>query len=230
MHLPIRSASFLKRLLWSIVPVLPAAVLSAQSEISDSTVITSTRLEMQGTEERNFFYFSGKVEVKGTNLQLACDELTVVAFREGTDTGAIGQIGAIEKIVAMGSVEIHQAGRSAYAGRAEVDPRAGTVTLADHPRIQDGEVEVEGYQFVLHKGEKKFESIPDPNAPAGHPSRSVVRLGAMPDLGFDQPEEAISLDERLAVPSGEEVPERALPVQSEAKETEEGEGGPGANP
>lgn len=171
-----------------------------------STIITSERLEMQGTETRNYFYFRGDVDVKGTNLNLACDELTVVALREGPDTAAIGQIGAIEEIVAQGSVQIHQAGRSAYAGRAEVDPRAGTVTLLQNPRIVDGEVEVEGYQFVLHRGEKKFESIPDPNAPEDAPSRSVVRLGAMPDLGFDQPAESISVDERLkdAEPSSEE--------------------------
>lgn len=162
-----------------------------------STVITSERLEMQGTEARNYFYFRGDVQVDGTNLQLSCDELTVVALREGPETATIGQIGAIEEIVAQGGVEIHQAGRSAFAGRAEVNPRAGTVTLLEDPRIVDGEVEVEGYQFVLHRGEKKFESIPDPNAPEGAPSRSVVRLGGMPDLGFDQSEEAISVDDRL---------------------------------
>lgn len=168
----------------------------------EQTLITSGRLEMQGTLERNFFYFSERVEVRGTNLEIRCDDLTVVALREGSEDATIGTLGAVEEIVAKGNVEIHQAGRSAYAGLAEVDPAAGTVTLSDNPRILDGEVEVEGYQFVLHKGEKRFESVPDPNAPPDRPSRSVVRLGAMPDLGFDQEESSITVDDRL-----EETPE-----------------------
>jgi lipopolysaccharide export system protein LptA len=217
---------------WMFLCLSGWTLVSGQDLSMQSTVITSERLEMQGMETRNFFYFRGDVQVKGTNMELACDELTVVALREGPDTAAIGQIGAIEEIVAQGSVQIHQAGRSAYAGRAEVDPRAGTVTLLHNPRIIDGEVEVEGYQFVLHRGEKKFESIPDPNAPKDMPSRSVVRLGAMPDLGFDQSAESISLDERLeepARPEGEEEAPAALEGVP-ANDMPEGEGDAGGNP
>jgi lipopolysaccharide export system protein LptA len=173
--------------------MLAAGCLHGNDEALANTLITSERLEMQGTPGRNYFYFTGAVEVKGTNLQILCDELTVVAGRDGPDDATIGRIGAIEQIIARGSVAIHQAGRSAYAGKAEVNPRVGTVTLSDNPRIVDGEVEVEGFQFVLHKGERKFESVPDPNAPPEQPSRSVVRLGAMPDLGFDQKEEAVTV-------------------------------------
>lgn len=182
--------------------------VAARDSVPEETVITSERLEMQGTEGKNFFYFEGQVRVEGTNLQLACDRLTVVAAREGARSEGVGEIGAIEEIIARGDVEIHQAGRSAYAGLAKVDPRAGTVTLAENPRVTDGETEVTGYQFVLHRGEKRFESIPDPNAPAAKPSRSVVRLGAMPDLGFDQTETEVDLDERLqSDSSGTEGPQ-----------------------
>jgi lipopolysaccharide export system protein LptA len=183
-----------------IVFLLPTGL--ARAEEATDTVITSDHLEMQGTEEKNYFYFSGQVEVRGTNLHLRCEELTVVSLREGPAGATIGSIGAIEEIVARGSVEIKQAGRTAHAGRAEVNPREGTVILSENPKILDGEVAVEGYQFVLHKGEKKFESIPDPNAPAGEPSRSVVRLGAMPDLGFDQVEEAITVDDQIEEDAG----------------------------
>jgi lipopolysaccharide export system protein LptA len=176
----------------------------AQDMVDQKTVITSLHLEMQGTAEKNYFYFTGDVKVKGTNLEILCDDLTVISLREGPEGATIGTIGSIDKILAIGSVEIHQAGRSAFAGRAEVNPQAGTVVLSENPRIVDDEVEVEGYQFVLHKGDKKFESIPDPNAPAEAPSRSVVRLGAMPDLGFDQDEEAISVDDKLTDSTVEE--------------------------
>lgn len=196
------------------VIVLP---LGAQSSELRETIITSERLEMQGTPSRNYFYFTGDVKVAGTNLEILCDELTIVAMRKGEEAATIGEIDAITGITARGSVEIHQAGRSAFAGLAQVDPKAGTVTLSESPRIVDGEVEVEGYQFVLHKGDRKFESIPDPNAQAEAPSRSVVRLGAMPDLGFDQTEEDITVDDRLDGPA-------AGPEEDSVDETPEEEG------
>lgn len=180
---------------WSTIVALallacsPLVVVAQSAE--EKTLITSERLEMQGSGNRNFFYFNGNVQVRGTNLNISCEELTVVALRESAEDAAIGQIGAIDRIVARGSVEIEQAGRRAFAGLAEVDPRAGSVTLSENPRIIDNDVEVEGYQFVLLKGERKFISVPDPNAPADQPSRSVVRLGSLPDLGFSQDEEEI---------------------------------------
>lgn len=188
--------TFMRKFLILLMGLVTAGtpLLGAQTDPVENTVITSEHLEMQGTEGKNYFYFTGKVDVKGTNLQILCDELTVVSLREGPAGATIGSIGAIEKIIARGSVEIHQAGRSAYAELAEVMPQEGKVILSENPRIVDDSVEVEGYQFVLHKGEKKFESIPDPNAPENEPSRSVVRLGAMPDLGFDQSEEDITVE------------------------------------
>ena len=184
--------------------LLCGGVVHAQeSNPVQNTVITSLYLEMQGTAEKNYFYFTGDVQVTGTNLEIGCEELTVISLREGPEGATIGNIGAIEQIVARGNVEIHQAGRSAYAGLAEVDPKAGTVVLSDNPKVVDDEVEVTGYQFVLHRGDKKFESIPDPNAPLNQPSRSVVRLGAMPDLGFDQEEEDISVDDQISAPAPE---------------------------
>jgi lipopolysaccharide export system protein LptA len=195
------------------IPVLFAVgSLYGQDDSLRETIITSDRLEMQGTADANYFYFTGDVEVEGTNLRILCRELTIVAMRKGEETATIGEIDAIRKITARGDVEIHQAGRSAFAGLAEVNPREGTVTLSENPKIIDGEVEVEGYQFVLHKGERKFVSVPDPNAPKEAPSRSVVRLGAMPDMGFDQSEETITVDENLEIePETEEGIERAEP-------------------
>ena len=172
----------IEKTLFVLAVIFACASLPAQPDNLRETIITSDRLEMQGTADRNYFYFTGDVKVDGTNLLIKCEELTIVAMRRGEETATIGEIDAIQKITARGSVEINQAGRSAFAGLAEVDPKEGTVTLSESPRIVDGEVEVEGYQFVLHKGERKFESIPDPNAPADAPSRSVVRLGAMSDI------------------------------------------------
>ncbi|MCC5808604.1 MAG: hypothetical protein JJU00_19915 [Opitutales bacterium] len=169
--------------------VFAAVSLDAREPLR--TTVTSETIEMQGTDERNYFYFRDDVEVRGTNLEIRCDELTVIAGRAGAAEEGFGEIGAIESIVAVGNVVIVQEGRTAYAGRAEVNPREGTVTLSENPRVVDGDVEVEGYQFVLFRDERRFASIPDPNAPPDRPSRSVVRLGELPDLGFSQDEDRI---------------------------------------
>lgn len=187
----------------------------------ERTTITSETLELQGTDDRNFFHFRTDVEVRGTNLEISCDELTVIAFRSApAATEAIGEIGAIESILAVGNVRIRQEGRTAYAGRAEVNPVAGTVTLSENPRIVDGDVEIEGYQFVLFRDQRRFQSIPDPNAPPDRPSRSVVRLGELPDLGFSQAEDTIGVDRTRArdgrrisaeAPAAEEIDPAAPP-------------------
>ena len=170
----------------AVLASLPLPNLATSlADPASQTEITSETLEMQGTEFRNYFYFRKNVRVVGNNLEITCDDLTVCAIRAGSPDAAVGQVGAIESIVATGNVHIRQEGREAFAARAEVDPKAGTVTLTGNPRIKDREVEVEGYKFILHKDRKTFESIPDPNATPGS-SRSVVRLGALPDLGFNQ--------------------------------------------
>ena len=211
---------------WALGCVAFAGALAAQpAEAPPRTEITANALEMQGTEDRNFFYFRGDVEVTGTNLRILCDELTVTSFRAGATDAAVGELGAVEEIIAAGNVEIHQAGRSAYAGRAMVDPVAGTVTLAESPRIVDGEVEIEGYQFVLYQNDRKFLSVPDPNAPAKQPSRSVVRLGAMPDLGFDQTSaDAVTVNDAVegVTPVDESAGELVDPdAEAEAEEAPE---------
>ena len=87
--------------------------------------------------------------------------------------------------------------RSAFAGKAVVDPVAGTVTLRDDPRVVDGDIEIQGRGqiFVIHKGDRRFETLPDPDysAPADEvKGRSRISLGQLPDLGFSLDEDEIS--------------------------------------
>jgi lipopolysaccharide export system protein LptA len=194
----------------SMMLVLIASGHLVTGEPAERTVIRSTSMEMQGSESNNYFHFRGQVEATGTNLRIRCDALTIVSRRGGDSPTGIGEIGAIESIVALGNVVIEQAGRTAYAGRAEVNPATGTVTLSDNPRITDRGVEVEGYQFVLNQGKRSFVSLPDPAATGGSAGRSVVRLGALPDLGFDQDDATLRAGvEPTDEPEGEPPPSTA---------------------
>ena len=171
---------------------------AAEDEDMPRTIVESDALEMNATDDQNFFYFTGNVRVTGTNLAVTCDRLEVVTSRTGDSEATIGKITAIESIVATGGVEIFQAGRLITAGRAELSPRDGLVILTDQPKIIDGEVEVSGWRITLLKGERKALVEADPEQ--GQGGRPTVKLDSLPDLGYREKEQ------EKAVPANGEAP------------------------
>ncbi|KAF0094997.1 MAG: hypothetical protein E1N59_1425 [Puniceicoccaceae bacterium 5H] len=189
-----------------LLALLATATLGAQTPSSTDaeiprTVITSEEMEWQGTPIQNFFYFQGDVKVQGNNLELACDRLSVTTTAEREKEGTVGQIGPVQEIIAEGNVHISQAGREAFAGRAEMDTEKGTVTLRQEPRVVQGETEIladRGYMLVLYKDEMKIRLVPDPDIPTPANSRSRLKLGGMPNMGLEQAEEKITTGKQLA--------------------------------
>lgn len=174
-----------------LVCMLTCAAVSpafaGEDEDLPRTIVESDALEMNATDDQNFFYFTGNVRVTGTNLGVTCDRLEVVTSRTGESEATIGEITAIESIVATGGVEIFQAGRRITAGRAELSPREGLVVLTDQPKIIDGEVEVSGWRITLLKGERKALVEADPEQ--GQGGRPTVKLDSLPDLGYKEKEQ-----------------------------------------
>jgi len=147
------------------------------------TVVTADRIELVGTETHNFFVYEGNVRVQGTNLTVTAERLEMTAGRRpGSTEGAIGEIGAVELILATGGVVIHQEGREARAGRAEVLPREGKLVLTENPVVEVGGATVRGWRITLVQGEKR--AYVEAN-PADGSQRPSVTADAMPDLGFD---------------------------------------------
>lgn len=160
----------------AILLVLPIAA-PAQLPESPRTQIRSERLSMQGGDTHNLFRFEGSVEVADPNLQLTCDLLLVKASRSGgSEEATIGEAGAIESILAEGNVVIVQGGRTAYAERAELLPRGGTVILSGNPRIVDEQAEVRGWKIILRRGARTAEVIPAPEGedPGSTPRPTVI--------------------------------------------------------
>lgn len=180
-----------------LLMALPWAVAAQPALLDQRTTIDSDELEMQGTDERNYFYFRGNVHVLGNDLEIMCEELTVTAHRGGHETDTVGEVGAIERIVATGGVEIDQAGRQAFAGRVEVDPTHGTITFLDQPVIVQGDVRATAYGFVFHTREKRLEAIPAPEGTG--PRRSTISLPSLPQMTFNLDEEEITVDERINI-------------------------------
>ena len=161
---------------------------TADQYISPLTVVRSESLKMTSTPELNYFYFSDNVTITGNNLLVKCDNLEVTASRSGEAEATIGRIGVIKKIVAIGSVEIFQAGRAALAGRAELLPAEGKIILTDSPQILDRKTTVSGWRITLMKGNRTAIVENNPDGTGG--SRPTVVLDALPNLGFDEDENA----------------------------------------
>lgn len=141
------------------------------------TTITSDQMEMQGTADKNYFTFTKNVKVNGENLMLTCQRLEVVSARAGDPNATIGKIGAIETIIAKGSVVITQGTRTAYAGHAVMDPRLGLLVLTESPRIVDGDTTVLGSEIVLDK--QKNVRVKD---------GKTILSGELPKFNFDREE------------------------------------------
>ncbi len=161
---------------------------TADQYISPLTVVRSESLKMTSTPELNYFYFSDNVTITGNNLLVKCDNLEVTASRSGEAEATIGRIGVIKKIVAIGSVEIFQAGRAALAGRAELLPAEDKIILTDSPQILDRKATVSGWRITLLKGNRTVIVENNPDDIGG--SRPTVVLDALPNLGFDENENA----------------------------------------
>jgi lipopolysaccharide export system protein LptA len=167
------------------------------------TTIDSDELEMQGTEDRNYFYFRGNVHVLGPDLEIRCNELTVTALRtQKTKEATLGEIGAVEKIVAQGNVQIEQAGRSATAGRVEVDPAKGTIRFLENPIIVQDENEATAYGFVFYTKEKRLEALNPPGfEPGQEGGRSTLTLLSSANFSMEVPDEEVTVDDQINRPS-----------------------------
>lgn len=173
----------MRRLLF-VCLVVWAGGAAAAAPGASSTVVTADRIELVGTETQNFFVYEGNVRVQGTNLSVSADRIEMTAGRRaGATEGAIGELGAVELILALGNVVIHQEGREARAGRAEVLPREGKLVLTEDPVVEVGGARVTGWRITLVQGEKR--AFVEAN-PADRSQRPTVTADALPDMGFDQ--------------------------------------------
>jgi lipopolysaccharide export system protein LptA len=142
------------------------------------TVINSDTLTLESTDYLSKFTFTGHVEVHATNLFASCEKMLVVSRRSGDADATVGQMGKIEKIIAIGKVRIEQGDRVALAGKAEILPNENKVVLEDNPTVIDGGSTVRGYRMILLKGQRK--AIVE----GADGSRPTVTLPMINDLGF----------------------------------------------
>jgi lipopolysaccharide export system protein LptA len=145
----------------------PQTSSAQQPAIPTQIKSRSARMETDATETR--FIFTDAVEVTATNLQLKSDSLQVFATPDSdkapvTDSPHAGPALQIERINAVGAVEINQKDRSASAGKAVFLPKEGRVILEMQPQVaQSGGGKVTGHRIVLMQNQRRaiVEGGPD---------------------------------------------------------------------
>jgi lipopolysaccharide export system protein LptA len=163
------------------------------SSSNKDTQIESQKLEMIGEENRTVFLFTGSVKVTATNLTVTCDQLEVQTKKEGEGEYSFGQIGPILSINASKNVEIRQAGRIATADNALLLPDEGRIVLTGNPIVRDRQGEVSGERIILLRNQRR--AIVEGGEEG---SRTRVRLGQIPDLGFQESGSAEDKDKKAA--------------------------------
>lgn len=165
--------------------LLTLALAGSLSDAARDTHIESRELELIGEEQETVFIFRDEVKVTGTNLTVTCTRLEVRTRKIGEQDNSFGQIGPIVSIKAMGNVEIRQSGRIATAEQAELYPEEGRILLTGNPVVRDRQGEVSGKRIVLMRDQRR--AIVE-----GGENRARVRLGQLPNLGFQEQEESAS--------------------------------------
>src|SRR5262245_4459825 len=151
--------------------------------------------------KRNVVVYRGSVQVTQGDLKLVSDTLTITLQNDKQDgkpdpkpvpapgSGAPGDNGRVQEIVALGNVRIDQGQRWAVGGRAVFDQGQRTLTLTQDPVLHDGQSEVAGDRVVvfldedrsvLEGGQKRVKAVLYPNEKPGAPKPAPKPAAAAP--------------------------------------------------
>ena len=171
-------------LVFSLTCVLPSLLLFSQDfkpKIqSQNTIIRSDRCEFSWKDTKNFFLFDGNVHIVANNLSLYCDMMEVYSIKESIAENSTKEMGAIEKIIAIGKVVIQQSGRRSESGKAEILPLTGKIILTENPVIFEDQGEVRGNKMTLFRGKRRA-------LVEGRVGEQVqIKLPQIEDLGFEE--------------------------------------------
>lgn len=155
---------------------LPAAASAAVEP--QPTTLTCDHMDMWSEGEETKAICTGNVTVTGTNMQIVCDRLELIATNIGDESAAA--VPTLEKfryLLATGNVSITQGTRTATCGRAEVLPREEKVVLTEDPVVIDRATDFvsAGERITMLRGQERV--VVEKPRLTGPPIR---------DLGFDR--------------------------------------------
>ncbi len=125
------------------------------------TVLTADHSEFVTDKAETRFTFYGtpqkRVTLTGTNLEIVCDHLEIIAVSAGVKSNPGSTVPTLDKfkyLLATGNVRIVQSDREATCGRAEVFPREDKIELTEKPIIIDHSADVTTGGKIDHSADK----------------------------------------------------------------------------
>ena len=139
-------------------PLLLALLLAGavRASTNEPTVINSDR--MQADYLANVGTFEGNVVVIDPRLTLRADKMTV--FFGGTNTivnGVTNQLRSVQRILATGTVEIHQDQKKATSEQADYSTGEEKAVLTGHPQVETPDGIVTGKKITIWHGQEKMD-------------------------------------------------------------------------
>ena len=126
--------------------------------------IEAERLEADGGDR--LVRFEGDVVVKQEDATLRCDILLIYfekqaqsKARQDEDTQPDDFGGEVEKLIAMGSVELTQGKRKASCQRAEYNHAKGTIALTGSPVVTQGRDRLAGSTILIYVPNQRVEIL-----------------------------------------------------------------------
>lgn len=140
--------------------------------------ISSDQVIMESFDTYNVFKFYNKVHMVGDDMDAFCDELEVIARKDGEGGVGVSNADNVEKIIARGNVIMEQEDRTIKAGRAEIFPGEGKLVLENNPEvISKDKGLVKGNRIVFYKDDKAYVE----GGGEGQ-ERPKVILSSLPDI------------------------------------------------
>ena len=161
----------------------PTTPAPTQVVAAGDTHIRAQKLELRNVGKDTITLLTGSVEVTSVNLHLTCDRLEIVSLRVDAQAGdLVANENKFKSLLATGRVRIVQpeSRREATAGRAEILPGEGRITLTDQPILVDRDENGEPMRTMKASSMRLFKD--ESRVEVDLPEISTTRI---PDLGFD---------------------------------------------
>jgi lipopolysaccharide export system protein LptA len=113
-----------------------------------ATEITSLHLKHAQDAEQTVFEFAGHVRITGTDLEAQCERLIVYAVPQADVSGQL----SIERMEAIGDVQMVYEGRSGRSDVAEFDCIRDQLILTGNAQLEDASGLVSGHKITYNQG------------------------------------------------------------------------------
>lgn len=177
-YLHMKKNNNLVKILIVIKTLLFISITPSLAEAMSLNNITSNRVEMDSSNNKfNVFKFYENVHLIGEDLDAVCDELEVILKKSDDQSSTLNSADSLEKITAIGNINIKQTNRTIKAGHAVLYPAEGKIVLTKNPEVINDQGIIQGHIITFYQNDGKAYVEGGPNG-----ERPKITLSNMPNL------------------------------------------------